>query len=449
VQSEKLHLPAAFVLAILTINIPSFAAPREFVLHVFGRGKDGGHPVAGLVSDRSGSLYGTTIGGGTYGWGTVFELVRGANGQWTEKVLYSFQGGNDGSAPYAALVIDRFGNLYGTTDVGGGGSNCGQRGCGTVFELIHDANGKWEKEILHRFNRADGDTPQADLAIDKAGVLYGTTYFGGEGNTCFDPGSGDTSCGVVFEVMSNGRGKWIEKVLHSFNYNNGRDGSNPFLNSLAFDANGNLYGTTGVGGTGQCYDYNGDLIGCGTIFELRKSSDGHWVEKILHNFQGMDGVHPSGLIWDSKGFLYGTTVVGGNLNYCDSGCGNIFKLTPNGHHGWREEVLFTFGGQNGNGPGQLTIDRNGNLYGATASGGANSTCNYGIGCGTVFALLAEENGRWALRTLHSFDGDDGSGPNGGLVLDSGGGLYGTAFEGGKVTECRDQSGCGLVFKIVR
>jgi uncharacterized repeat protein (TIGR03803 family) len=449
VQFEKLHLPAALVLVILTINIPSFAAGHELVLHVFGQGKDGGHPVAGLVSDRSGNLYGTTIGGGTHGWGTVFELVRGANRQWSEKVLYSFQGGNDGSMPYGALVIDSSGNLYGTTDSGGGGSNCGQGGCGTVFELIDDANGKWKEKILHRFNRADGDDPQADLAIDTAGVLYGTTYFGGEGNTCWDP-SGDTSCGVVFELTPDGGRKWAEKVLHSFNYNNGKDGSNPSGNPVVLDASGNLYGTTGIGGTGQCYDDDGDLIGCGTAFELRKGSDGRWVEKVVHNFgvDDTDGSGPFGLVSDSKGSFYGTTTSGGKPNHCGSGCGTVFKLAPEGD-AWREEVLFAFDGNNGETPVQPTIDKNGNLYGTTVSGGANSSCNYGFGCGTVFALLAEKNGRWAQRTLHSFDGHDGNGPNGGLVLDPAGDLYGTAFEGGKVTECGDQSGCGVVFKIAR
>lgn len=436
-RSKKHYLPAAFLLTI-ALNIPSFAAAEQ-TLHAFVRGKDGAYPVAGLVSDRSGNLYGTTPFGGTYG--TVFELVRGANGKWTERVLYSFQGGKDGTTPYGGLVIDSSGNLYGTTDSGGGGSNCGASGCGTVFELVHDADGTWKEKVLHRFNRADGAVPQTGLVIDKAGNIYGTTYFGGAGNTCYDPGSGETSCGVVFAVMPNGRGKWTEKVLHSFNYKNGKDGSNPFLVALAFDANGNLYGTTGVGGTGQCYDYNGDLIGCGTIFELRKGSHGRWVEKILHNFEsnGNGGSYPAGLIWDSKGFFYGTTVAGGNLN-CD--CGTVFKLTPNGD-AWREKVLFTFDGKNGNGPTQLTIDKRGNLYGTTVQGGAYFHC----GCGTVFVLLAGNSGKWTEKVLHSFDGTDGNGPNGGLIWDATGALYGTTSQGGNLTECGDQYGCGVVFKI--
>lgn len=382
--------------------------------------------------------------GGIYGLGNVFELVHNENGKWIFKELYEFQGGKDGAGPYGGMVMDSAGNLYGTTDSGGGGSRCGQYGCGTVFELVHSADGNWEEKILHRFNQVDGNDAQTDLVMDKAGNLYGATYFGGWGNTCQNQGTLDTSCGVVFEVVPDGGGSWTEKVLHSFNYNNGKDGSNPFMNSLAFDADGNLYGTTGVGGAGECVDDDDNLVGCGTIFELRKNSQGHWIETILHSFEasGQAGNFPIGLIWDSEGFFYGSTASGG----AGDG-GTILEFTRNGGGTWREEVLFSFGGSNGDGPGQLTMDKSGNLYGTTFGGGSDPNCDFGYGCGTVFGLFAGKDGKWTGKTIFSFDGKTGQGPNETLVWGPDGAHYGTTLEGGNMTDCYDQSGCGVVFEV--
>src|ERR1019366_934096 len=201
-------------------------------------GTDGGFPQAGLIFDAAGNLYGTTSEGGTSsscsgGCGTVFELTPTAGGGWTEKVLHNFNSnGTDGANPYAGLIFDAAGNLYGTTTVGG------TYYYGTVFELTPTAGGGWTEKVLHSFNYngTDGNNPQASLTIDAAGNLYGTTSGGGTyGNYK----------GTVFELTPAAGGDWTETVLHNFV---GPDGAAP-LAGLIFDAAGNLYGTTSGGGT--------------------------------------------------------------------------------------------------------------------------------------------------------------------------------------------------------
>ena len=188
-------------------------------------------PAAGLIFDAAGNLYGTTASGGTYGFGTVFELTHAAGGSWTEKVLHSFNGTDDGNIPLASLVFDPAGNLYGTTSDGGSFH------AGGIFELKRGAGGNWTTKILHFFNDGDGRTPYASLILDAAGNLYGTTQIGG-------PNYG----GTVFELTQTAGGKWGETVLHGFDNKSG-DGYEP-LAGVIFDHNGNLFGTTFVGGTG-------------------------------------------------------------------------------------------------------------------------------------------------------------------------------------------------------
>jgi uncharacterized repeat protein (TIGR03803 family) len=197
----------------------------EKVLYSFGNGTDGAYPLAGLIFDAARNLYGTTSGGGTYGDGTVFELTPAGGGGWTEKVLYSFGNGTDGSDPWAGLIFDAVGNLYGTT-YGGGTYNYG-----TVFELTPTAGGGWTEKVLHNFNYngTDGDYPYAGLIFDAARNLYGTTLGGGTYNS-----------GTVFRVNAVG-GRVRVQVLHSFG--NGTAGWEPYA-GLIFDAVGNLYGTT-------------------------------------------------------------------------------------------------------------------------------------------------------------------------------------------------------------
>jgi uncharacterized repeat protein (TIGR03803 family) len=219
----------------------------EKVLHSFTLNTgDGVGPQAGLVIDAAGNLYGTTVGGGAFDRGSVFELTPGAGGTWTETVLYSFGGG----VPQGSLILDAAGNLYGTTYVGGVYGNGG-----TVFELRPKAGGGWTKKVLHSFNPnngKDGHNPVAGLIFDTAGNLYGTTYGGGA--HC-------TGCGTVFELTRTAGGGWKEKILHSFSHNS-NDGFDPVA-GLILDAAGNLYGTTAYGGANS---YTCDYSSCGTVF---------------------------------------------------------------------------------------------------------------------------------------------------------------------------------------
>jgi uncharacterized repeat protein (TIGR03803 family) len=269
---------------------------------------DGWGPLAGLIFDHAGNLYGTTAMGGTYGLGTVFELSPMKNGSWTEKILHNFGGGKDGFEPAASLVLDAAGNLYGTTSAGGiyyvSGDNVGS---GTVFELTKMCGG-WTEKILHNFGSGEDDNgPESSLIFDASGNLYGTTS------------------ASVFELTPEANGIWTEKILHKFGSID-HDGAVP-VGNLIFDASGNLYGTTQQGGLSSA-------PGDGTVFELSPAGGGVWDEKILHNFQGiLDGWRPlGGVIFDASGNLYGTTFFGGTALICpgQTGCGTVFELTPAG-----------------------------------------------------------------------------------------------------------------------
>jgi len=222
-------------------------AGKETVLHSFAAGADGDYPLAGLIRDASGNLYGTTESGGSQnceynlGCGTVFKLDSAG----VETILYNFSAQNDGIHPQSGLVRDDAGTLYGTTTQGGA------YGFGTVFKL--DSSGK--ETVLHSFTHGvDGATPMAGLIRDAQGNLYGTTYYGGD-ISCFE----DEGCGVVFELDTTG----TLTVLHTFE---GLDGSIPAA-SLTRDQAGNLYGVTTAGGDLVCSD-NGEVPGCGVVFEI-------------------------------------------------------------------------------------------------------------------------------------------------------------------------------------
>lgn len=210
----------------------------EKVLYSFTGGKDGWQPLFGsLVFDGTGNLYGTVTEGGAHtNWGVVFKLTPNPDGSWTESVLHNFTGGWDGGSPYAGVIVDRTGNLYGTTEEGGNSGCANGLGCGVVFQLILDTDGSWKEKVLHRFSGGkDGASPWAGLIFDQAGNLYGTTL--GGGNLSCDLGYG---CGVVFKLAPNSNGGWNETVLHAFI---NHPGAGP-MGGLIFDAARNLYGTT-------------------------------------------------------------------------------------------------------------------------------------------------------------------------------------------------------------
>jgi len=391
---------AAVLLVYALVLAPAMGAQVTFTTLYSFDGRDGQGPESSLIFDPAGNFYGTTNAGGIFGYGTVFELTPNAGG-WTETVLHNFYA-SDGRSPLAGLVLDGAGNLYGTTFFGGA------YGYGTVFELSPQAGGHWTERVLHSFRATDGYGP-AGLIFDSAGNLYGTAA-----------GGGLHDHGIVFMLKLGSGGKWSERILHNFAVN-GIDGTDPSA-PLNFDDAGNLYGTTTYGGT----------YGCGTVFVLSPKSTGDWAERIAHTFsgnKGKDGCYPaSGVVFDTTGNLYGTTYFGGLGQGYSAGV--VFKLSPTANGDWNETVLHSFvGGEDGIGPsaGNLVLDIDGNIYGATFLGGGN------LG-GTVFELKLTSRGGWTEVVLYAFP--DGSGPSAGLIFDSAGNLYGTA-----------SGGPGLVFKI--
>ncbi len=357
---------------------------QETVLYSFTGGAGGGSPYAGPIRDSAGNLYGATLFGGTAGLGTVYELDTAAQ----ETVLYSFPNGTDGSNPSAGVIRDSTGSFYGTSASGGAA------GGGVVYKL--DTTG--QETVLYSFTGgADGGDPVAGVIRDSAGNLYGTTYSGGTGGY-----------GVVYKLDAAGH----ETVLYSFT--GGADGGFPVAGVIR-DSAGNLYGTTSLGGAG--------FFG-GVVYKLDTTSH----ETVLYSFTGgADGGFPlAGVIRDSAGNLYGTTPYGGYGG--TAGRGVVYKLDTTGH----ETVLYRFaGGADGGNPEAGVIrDSAGNLYGTTLLGG---TANAGV----VYKL--DTTGQETV--LHTFTGGaDGGNPEAGVIRDSAGNFYGTAYDGGT-------GGRGVVYKL--
>jgi uncharacterized repeat protein (TIGR03803 family) len=285
----------------------------EQVLYRFTGRAHGRGPTSDLVFDKLGNLYGTTGGGINAGHGTIFELSPQGNGSWVETTLHAFKGKPDGAFPTAGLVLDGQGYIYGLTQNGGVGK-CHlvpyPRGCGTLYELAPDSSG-WKETILYSFvlGGGSGKFPSGGLTQDSAGDLYGTTEEGGDG------------FGVVFRLARAQKHGYQETVLYRFYGGDfGPDGEYP-RGRLVMNAQGNLFGVTGFGGSG----------GWGTVFEVHPGSG--MRERILHAFAGgSDGSLPlAGVISDAQGFLYGTTVYGGGLggsNCSNEGCGTVYQLKP-------------------------------------------------------------------------------------------------------------------------
>jgi uncharacterized repeat protein (TIGR03803 family) len=338
-----------------------------------------------------------------------------AHAQYKFTILHGFGAGIDGGGVYSSVTLDADGNLYGTT-VGGGAYSAG-----TVFRLRSGTDGRWSESILHHFgsfSSGDGEGPLGGLVFDSTGNLYGTTETAGRYHR-----------GTVFRLTQSG-GRWVESTLYDFcKKPQCRDGAAPWGN-VALDGLGNVYATAGY------------------AVELSPSTNG-WTELVLHRFTGKngDGSGPqAGPIRDAAGNLYGTTLYGGGSNECGGGCGTVWEMQPaarggaTGAKSWKEHILHRFGyGHDGGFPslGPLAMDQKGNLYGTTKSGGPRRA-------GTVYKLTrstAPSRGSWKETILHGFAEDqDGFLPEGGVILDQAGNIFGTTGAGGGF-------GYGVVFEL--
>jgi uncharacterized repeat protein (TIGR03803 family) len=481
------RLPAFFAAILflrgLVLVTPSFAStPTEKVLYSFQGGDDGASPVSDLIADSAGNLYGTTMYGGpatctdsvgiVIGCGTVFELVKpkSSKDDWTEIVLYSFTGPNDYSGdtgyPMAGLVMDKSGNLYGTTF-----GNTGYGDLGTVFELSPPAaSGQaWTKTTVYSFmGGADGQNPRAGLYLSDAGDLYGSTSTGAPYNG-----------GTVFKLTppSGTGGSWTETVLYAFG--GGDDGANPA--AVVFDTKGNIYGTTSQGGGFSVGGdvYNNTWSGGGTIFKLTPAGKGKlWTETQLFAFPpcdiygeasggycGTSDLPMAKLIFDAQGNLYGTSEFGLFYNpFCYRVCpgpGTVFQLAPPTTVGgaWTQNILYAFDATttaDGELPlGKLVFDTAGNLYGTTAGGCAVGNYSWAPECttsnGSVFELSppTSAGGTWTETTYLLQGGNDGAGAAAGM-LKSGSSFYATTEYGGTGNCPRtveQPTGCGTVVEV--
>jgi uncharacterized repeat protein (TIGR03803 family) len=387
-------------LALLVIYAQPASAQTETVLYSFcptGGWCAGGAAPESVIADSAGNLYGVTGRGGTGVGGIAFKLT--ASGQ--ESLLYDFtREPYNGWQPEGPLIMDKQGNLYGTTSNGGANSIHFRIGDGTAFKLSPDGT----ETTLYNFGayKTDGAQPAAGLVMDASGNFYGTTFWGGI-----------NLYGTVFRLTPDG----VETILHNF-ANDSSDGGNPYA-SLIMDSSGNLYGTTLSGGAN----------GGGTVFELT-AAGGY---SILHNFGGAQGdgyALVTSLTLDSQGNLYGTTYRGGAYNGPYYG-GTVFKLSPGSNGSWNETILYNFAQQTGscvNPWSNVLLDAKGNLYGTASYGGT-----WAAGCAYELSPAGK------LTLLHAFgEGDDAAFPSGNIMFYQGN-LYGAAG-GGAFAE-------GTVFKI--
>lgn len=416
-----LIVAGAFLLASVTI-CGAFTLKTR---HNFCRDQfcsDGAIPFAGLITDQAGAVYGTATGGGANNYGVVFRLVISGQ-KITYSRLHSFckkPDCSDGADPKSVLVIDQAGNLYGTAAE----STTGSSPSGVVFELSPSSNG-WKYSVLYRFcsqsNCTDGGTPEVGLAYQ--GQSSGTPWDGTSPLYGTTDLGGKYGNGVVYQLTKSGSA-WTETVIHAFQ-------SSKHANSLLVDSSGSLFGTTDQGGK----------YGAGLMFRL-SFSNGSWSESVLRNFCNQtnctDGANPLGLLaMDASGNLYGVTAAGGSSQACVNGCGVVFERSAGGTY----SVLYSFCSlsqcADGYLPEELLLESSGNLLGGTFDGGTADS-------GVLFELV-NNSGSWSESVLYNLCSKtgctDGWSVRGGLLEDSAGDIWGITVSGGVADE-------GTVFELV-
>ena len=417
---------------------------------------DGAQPVAALLADANGNLFGTTSYGGASDVGTVFEIAKTPSGYVSAPaILVSFDG-DDGAYPGAGLIADAKGSLFGTTIAGGM-----KGGYGTVFEIAKTAGGYSGIPItLVSFHGADGWAPEAALLADANGNLFGTTYLGGFGFTLsasnpvystvfegakirtakaggfgFHPFASDSGSGTVFEIVKTAGG-YSPAPAPVVRFN-GADGGGPLAGLIA-DADGNLFGATSYGGP----SHGGTVFADGTVFAIAKTAHGYAASPTtLVSFTSSQ--YPltgpvAGLITDAGGNLFGTTDEVGAHE-----AGTVFEIAKTARgYASTPTTLVSFNGADGSGPqAGLIADAIGNLFGTTIAGGAS-------GYGTVFEVARTASGHAsAPTTLVSFKGANGVYPRAALIADASGHLFGTTEYGGVGPNCPLSIGCGTVFEV--
>jgi len=380
----------AFVIA---LSLVTANATTTDVIFSFEE-EEGEYADTDLETDNAGNIYGTTVLGGEFGGGTVFQLSPTANG-WEHTVLYSFTGGADGGEPYKGVSIDRRGNLYGTAVTGGSGGCEG--GCGVVYKLTK-SRGTWNQTVIHAFTGGDdGSGPGARVTVDRSGNVYGMT-----------PTGGTYGVGTIYKIHPHAR-TWEFQVIHTFT--GGDDGATGSAGRMLLQQ-GRLYGAATVGG----------IYGSGVVFELTPTAVGEWDFRALYSFHGQpDGSFPYGaLLRGPSGKIYGTTYYGG-----ENGIGAVYELSPRQVGEWDGRVIYSFQtGSDGNSPiSNLVRDAAGNLYGTTSEGG--------LGSGTIFKLTPIGGGQWTESVVHPFEGPpDGGFSYNGMVVDRFGNFYGATVHGG-------------------
>jgi uncharacterized repeat protein (TIGR03803 family) len=408
-----------FAAVVLLACSSSANAQTERVLFNFGTyAGDSTNPYAGIIADSAGNFYGTTFLGGAFDDGSVFEVSPPAvkGGAWTETVLYSFTGGSDGSLPQSGLVMDSQGALYGAADLGAV--------AGTVYKLTPPAisGDPWTETTIYSFTGGDdGGLPLSTLVFDNSGNLYGTTQ-----------GGGVYGGGTVFELSppAISGDPWTETVLYSFD---GSPFSHQYTHGCAPHAGvilgpkGALYGTTEFCGSADN----------GVVYKLAPPISGtNWIHSVLHTFTPStgDGGRPhTSLVMNKSGILFGTTTFGGA-----EGEGTVFSVDPTSG-AWIETVLYTFtGGADGGIPeGPPTLVPRGDIYGTTYNGGVH--------WGVIYKLTPSGSG-WVESIPYTFTGgNDGGGPEDGVLLLNGI-LYGTTEFGGTVGF--GTQGKGTVFSFI-